>query len=82
MNREAAALGVPVYSIFRGTVGAVDHQLEKEGRLVLVKSLEEVDEKIRLTWRSKDNLPDSTPRKALPQIIGHLQEIVRQYSGG
>jgi predicted glycosyltransferase len=25
MNREAAALGVPVYSIFRGTIGAVDH---------------------------------------------------------
>jgi predicted glycosyltransferase len=79
MNREAAALGVPVYSIFRGKVGAVDLQLEKEGRLVLVKSLEEVDEKIGLTWRTKDNLPDSTPRKALPQIIGHLEEIVRRY---
>ena len=24
MNREAAALGVPVYSIFRGKIGAVD----------------------------------------------------------
>jgi len=24
MNREAAALGVPVYSIFRGKSGAVD----------------------------------------------------------
>jgi hypothetical protein len=56
--------------------------LEKEGRLVLVKSLEEVDEKIELTWRTKDNLPDSTPRKALPQIIGHLEEIVRRSNGG
>ena len=25
MNREAAALGVPVYSIFRGKIGSVDH---------------------------------------------------------
>ena len=24
MNREAAALGVPVYSIFRGKIGGVD----------------------------------------------------------
>jgi uncharacterized protein len=34
MNREAAALGVPVYSIFRGTIGAVDHYLAETGRLV------------------------------------------------
>ena len=27
MNREAAALGVPVYSIFRGKIGAVDRYL-------------------------------------------------------
>ena len=27
MNREAAALGVPVYSIFSGTLGAVDGDL-------------------------------------------------------
>ena len=33
MNREAAALGVPVYSIFRGKTGAVDLMLEEEGRL-------------------------------------------------
>ena len=28
MNREAAALGVPVYSIFRGKTGAVDREIE------------------------------------------------------
>ena len=27
MNREAAALGVPVYSVFRGKAGAVDRML-------------------------------------------------------
>jgi hypothetical protein len=36
MNREAAALGIPVYSIFRGKIGAVDRQLQKEGRLTLI----------------------------------------------
>ena len=31
MNREAAALGVPVYSIFKGKIGAVDRYLAKNG---------------------------------------------------
>src|SRR5207249_3809437 len=41
MNREAAALGVPVYSIFRGKTGAVDSKLEQEGRLIMVRSVDE-----------------------------------------
>src|SRR5208337_311417 len=48
MNREAAALGVPVYSIFRGTVGEVDKHLSAEGRLVLVETADEVRSKIEL----------------------------------
>ena len=33
MNREAVALGTPVYTIFRGVMGAVDEALMAEGRL-------------------------------------------------
>jgi uncharacterized protein len=33
MNREAAALGVPVYTTFRGRVGGVDEALMRDGRL-------------------------------------------------
>ncbi len=33
MNREAAVLGTPVWSIFEGRLGAVDEQLAAEGRL-------------------------------------------------
>jgi uncharacterized protein len=33
MNREAAALGVPVYSTFGGRLGGVDEELIREGRL-------------------------------------------------
>src|SRR5205814_4606327 len=32
MNREAAALGTPVYTVFEGRVGAVDERLPAEGR--------------------------------------------------
>ena len=51
MNREAAALGVPVYSIFRGKIGAVDRFLAENGRLVLVETVGEVREKILLIKR-------------------------------
>jgi predicted glycosyltransferase len=33
MNREAVALGVPVYTTFGGRIGAVDEALLAEGRL-------------------------------------------------
>ncbi len=42
MNREAALLGVPVYSIFSGPVGSIDQRLAEEGELVLVRQAEDV----------------------------------------
>jgi predicted glycosyltransferase len=77
MNREAAALGVPVYSIFRGKTGAVDRQLEQEGRLVMIRSADEVRNKIAFDRRDKTSLPDSGPRPALQDIVDHFEDIVR-----
>jgi predicted glycosyltransferase len=78
MNREAAALGVPVYSIFRGTIGAVDRKLEQEGRLTLITSVEEVSNKILLQPRSKQPGTSATTRPALHDILTHLETIIRQ----
>ncbi len=36
MNREAAALGVPVYTTFGGRLGGVDENLIRQGRLVQI----------------------------------------------
>jgi predicted glycosyltransferase len=33
MNREAAALGIPVYTTYGGRLGGVDEALIREGRL-------------------------------------------------
>jgi uncharacterized protein len=52
MNREAAALGVPVYSIFRGRIGAVDKYLSESGRLVLLEGVEDVRNKIKIVRRN------------------------------
>lgn len=42
MNREAALLGVPVYSIFQGRPGVLDSHLEREGRLRFIRSSDEI----------------------------------------
>ncbi|UOA10203.1 DUF354 domain-containing protein [Methylobacter sp. S3L5C] len=77
MNREAAALGVPVYSIFRGKSGAVDRQLQKEGRLVLIENINEVNNKILLQHRSKEfNPTDLKLGKTLNSIISHIDGII------
>lgn len=76
MNREAAALGIPVYSIFRGEIGAVDRRLEHDGRIHLVRSPEEVWTRIELKPRDKDGQPDGSPRPALADIISNLEEII------
>ena len=43
MNREAVALGTPVYTTFEGRLGAVDERLIKEGRLRMLVRPEELD---------------------------------------
>jgi predicted glycosyltransferase len=42
MNREAVALGTPVYTVFEGRLGAVDEQLIASGRLSRLRSADEV----------------------------------------
>ena len=78
MNREAAALGVPVYSIFRGKIGAVDRKLEQENRLIMVRSVEEVKSKIEFKRRDKSKLPESQSRPALSDIVDHVEAIIRK----
>jgi hypothetical protein len=42
MNREAVALGAPVYTVFEGRLGAVDERLIASGRLRRLRSADEV----------------------------------------
>lgn len=76
MNREAAALGVPVYSIFRGKQAAVDARLKQEGRLVLVESAEAVPQKILMKRRDKTGAPDCQSRPALQNILTHVENLL------
>jgi uncharacterized protein len=42
MNREAVALGTPVYTTFEGRLGAVDERLIAEGRLRRLSAVEQL----------------------------------------
>jgi predicted glycosyltransferase len=42
MNREAVALGTPVWTTFQGRLGAVDEQLIADGRLLVLDRAEDV----------------------------------------
>jgi predicted glycosyltransferase len=42
MNREAVALGVPVYTTFAGRLGAVDESLVRDGRLRVLTSADDL----------------------------------------
>ena len=72
MNREAAALGVPVYSIFRGKIGAVDQYLSKTGRLVLIEGSEDLRDKILLVRRERPERPQVRPTAALSFIVEQI----------
>jgi len=80
MNREAATLGVPVYSIFRGSIGAVDRHLQQSGRLILVETPEDVAGKIRLEKRVRKPVAETTSRRSLDHIVNTIEELVEKIS--
>jgi len=77
MNREAAALGVPVYSIFRGKIGAVDRSLAEQGRLILIESVADIATKIALKRWDRPAQPSVRNRPALASIVNELTTILR-----
>ena len=71
MNREAAVLGTPVWSIFEGQLGAVDERLAREGRLrFLADPAElEIEKKPPGAWRERIRRnPAELLRLALPWL--------------
>jgi len=80
MNREAAALGVPVYSVFRGKIGAVDRDLASQGRLVLLESVPDVHNRILVTRRDRPAQPHKHSEHVLAGIVRQIANVVD--SGG
>ncbi|MCG6536210.1 MAG: DUF354 domain-containing protein [Syntrophales bacterium LBB04] len=80
MNREAAALGVPVYSIFRGPIGAVDQYLADAGGLTLIETPRDVRARIQVAKRRREtDIPGK--RRALGQIMTAIEEVLDRLPG-
>lgn len=70
MNREAALMGIPVYSIFTGKQPYLDEFLEREGRLRFLHTVKDVEQ---ITIRKRD--PEVSFKKAgldLPSFLADL----------
>ena len=76
MNREAAALGVPVYSIFRGKTGAVDRYLVDAGRLTMLESIDDIHTKLVPIRRNTTVDFHAEVRPALETIMGYVEAIL------
>ena len=76
MNREAAALGVPVYSIFRGTTGAVDRYLAETGRMIMIENSADVHNKIKLVRWNRPSKPQDRNCPVLECIVGNILSVL------
>lgn len=77
MNREAAALGVPVYSIFKGEIGAVDQYLVRQKRLILIEKVEDLKTKLDLKpWQRPDK-----PLKSEADTLKYIVEFIISICG-
>ncbi|MGH3111303.1 MAG: DUF354 domain-containing protein [Gaiellaceae bacterium] len=67
MNREAAALGVPAFTTFAGKLGAVDETLVADGRLRVLRSVEELQPVKR--QRDRARRVERAPRLLLELLL-------------
>jgi uncharacterized protein len=72
MNREAAALGVPVFSVFRGKIGAVDQYLSRTGRMTLLESVHDVETKLPLVKWQRPAAPGRGDQSTLHSIVTQI----------
>jgi predicted glycosyltransferase len=78
MNREAAALGIPVYSLFRGTMGAVDKHLAETGKLVLLENEQDVREKLKLVPRIRTHASRASQLATLDAVVNHISAVLEK----
>ena len=76
MNREAALLGTPAYSIFTGPVGALDADLDRAGKLTIIRDAADVD-RIRFA-RKGGGAPAPAQSRLRDFVVDQIIEIARR----
>jgi uncharacterized protein len=69
MNREAAVLGTPVYTVFKGQLGSVDRYLTERGRMVQISEVEDLS---RMAIRKRNGHVNTMIQPGLVQVVTDL----------
>lgn len=75
MIREAAALGVPAFSFFKGKIGAVDKYLTNKEKLVIIDEKKQIEKKINLQKRNRPETPQELDRSAIDYIVSTIIKL-------
>jgi len=76
MNREAACLGTPAVSFFSGDLPAVDQELQKQGKLNVVKSMKEL-EGLSFCKKNKDKMISNEQTQfAINDFFNHINSLL------
>ena len=74
MNREAALLGVPAYSMFTGRRAAIDEELHRRGLLTFLETPEDVG---RISWERRPTW--SHPASIPPRLVYEVASLLRMF---
>jgi uncharacterized protein len=74
MTREAAILGTPAYSLFAGKPGAVDGALELDGKLTILRNIEEVRD-LRFKKSVRTPHPNYADARTAEVILQHIVSL-------
>ncbi len=70
MNREAVALGTPVYTVFEGRLGAVDERLIAEGRLKHLTGADQLEVRRRDPYGDREDRVRRDPGLLADLLLG------------
>jgi uncharacterized protein len=76
MIREAAAVGVPAYSFFCGKMGAVDQDLVRKGKLNMIQSENDVQNKLKCIKKNELRINETWENSTIDSIVKHVENIV------
>ena len=72
MNREAAVLGVPVYSVFLGPRPSVDEALARQGKMMLLTAPEDMD---KIVFKKRDRQRPAWPFTVRRDLIHYIESL-------
>jgi uncharacterized protein len=77
MTREAAIIGTPAYSLFAGKLGAIDAALERDGKLTILRTIEEVRD-LRFEKKVRASPSNSADARTGEVILQHIITLGKQ----